>query len=54
MHAEHVAEPTEFGASFVNAAEAEGPEGGRVVDVFQFAVGFQNVQDGTVRLPEEF
>ena len=53
MGAEHVAEATELGLAGVGGAEFEGCGGSGVVDEGEAGVGFEDVEDGTVDLPEE-
>ena len=54
MHAQHIAQMTEFHAPLVDTGKAESSLSRTVVDMFQFRVGPENVQDGAVGLPQEF
>mmetsp|Transcript_26552 Transcript_26552/g.54706 ORF Transcript_26552/g.54706 Transcript_26552/m.54706 type:complete len:276 (+) Transcript_26552:2368-3195(+) len=54
MHPHHVAQPAKLHAALVLPAEPQSRGGHAVIQTLQLAVGLENVQDGTVHLPEEF
>ena len=53
VHPEHVAQAAELRPALVRAAEAEGADGRVVVQPLELGVGPEDVEDGSVGLPQE-
>lgn len=53
MHSQEIAETTEFRSALVGSAKGKGANGGGVVNVLELGVAPQNIQNGSVDLPQE-
>ena len=53
VHPEHIAETAEPRPALVGAAEAQGTDGGAVVQALELGIGPEDVEDGPVALPQK-
>ena len=53
VQTKHVTQTTKFRPTLVDSAEAKGPNGRCMIDMFQLGVGLENVKNRTICLPEE-
>ena len=53
VHPEHIAETAELRPALVGAAEAQGTDGGAVVQALELGIGPEDVEDSPVALPQK-